>query len=160
MTNEHARADRRGIWLPQLAMIAIVCSSPTLADTPHTLPTWLVGCWESEDGRSLEAWSQDDGETLIGFSSIVSEGKVSFYELMSIRLHGNGQLVFTAYPSNQPGGAFPAVRQSTQGVVFQNAEHDYPQRIRYRRSGEQLVADIALSNGGQQVDFRKASCAK
>ncbi|MEO0425209.1 MAG: DUF6265 family protein [Pseudomonadota bacterium] len=158
MSKQRSRVGLAAHRIPQALILLLVHSAATVAETPPTLPTWLVGCWESEDGRSLEAWSQDDDTTLIGFSSIVSEGKVSFYELMSIRLHEDGQLVFTAYPSNQPGGSFPTVRQEAQGIVFQNGEHDYPQRIRYRRAGEQLIADIALSNGDQQVDFRKSAC--
>ncbi len=143
-----------------MLMLSVMYSAAALADTTRTLPTWLVGCWESKDGSSLEAWSQDDDATLIGFSSIVSDGKVTFYELMSIRLHDGGELVFTAYPSNQPGGSFPAISQDAQAVVFQNADHDYPQRIRYRRAGDQLIADIALASGDQPYDFVKASCSK
>ncbi|MEM9386959.1 MAG: DUF6265 family protein [Pseudomonadota bacterium] len=138
----------------------LVYSGSVQADETLTLPLWIIGCWESEDGSSIEAWSRDDDTTLIGFSSIVSEGKLSFYELMSIRVHDSGELVFTAYPSNQPGGSFPAIGQDAQAVVFQNAEHDYPQRIRYRRSGDQLIADIALTSGEKQYDFIKARCTK
>ncbi len=137
----------------------LLASSLAFSEAAKTLPTWMVGCWISEDGTSLEAWSQDSESTLIGFSSVVRENRVSFYELMSIRLHDDGRLVFTAYPSNQPGGSFPAVDQEKDRVIFENAQHDFPQRIRYRRSDDRLIADIALASGDNEIDFIKTACA-
>ncbi|MEM8984744.1 MAG: DUF6265 family protein [Pseudomonadota bacterium] len=143
------------------AALTLLCITSTASPTEstHTLPTWLVGCWVSADGTSLEAWSQDSDDTLIGFSSIVTDGRVSFYEMMSLRLDDDGRLIFTAYPSNQPGGSFPAVDQDESSVVFQNEAHDFPQRIRYRRADDQLIADIAFASGENQIDFNKTQCA-
>ncbi|MEM1263925.1 MAG: DUF6265 family protein [Pseudomonadota bacterium] len=138
--------------------LLLVLSSASFADATYELPTWLVGCWLSADGTGLEAWAQDSDNMLIGFSSIVTENRVSFYEMMSIRLQDDGNLIFTAYPSNQAGGSFPAVAQSERSVTFQNTAYDFPQRIRYRRDQQRLVADIALANADHQVDFDKDSC--
>ena len=138
--------------------LLLITGGAACADTERELPTWLVGCWVSEDERSLEAWTKDSDTTLIGFSSVVSDNKVVFYELMSIRLGDQGALTFTAYPSNQPGGSFPAVSEEEQAVTFLNEDHDYPQRIRYRRDGDKLLADIARVDGEQQTDFRKTRC--
>ena len=143
---------------PAVAVLLMLTATDVSADMTHALPTWLVGCWVSADTRSLEAWTQDSDDVLIGFSSVVNDNQVVFYELMSLRLDANGELTFTAYPSNQPGGSFPATDQSKDAVVFENANHDYPQRIRYRREDNQLIADIARADGEQKVDFKKTQC--
>ncbi|MEO0616466.1 MAG: DUF6265 family protein [Pseudomonadota bacterium] len=121
------------------------------------LPTWLTGCWISSDGQQIEAWS-DDGEALIGFSSVAVENRTVFHELMSIRRNDQGTLVFTAYPSNQPGGSFPAEQATDNLIVFFNDQHDYPQRIRYQREGDRLFADISRADGSDRRNFVKQRC--
>ena len=153
------RQRRRKLHRTVLAVLTLSLAGCATTPASNTLPAWLVGCWESSDGRSREAWVRDSDDTLSGFSTTVSEGKVSFHELMSIRRFNDSRLVFTAYPSNQPGGSFPAVSQEDDALVFQNSEHDYPQRIRYRRSGDELQADIALADGANQYDFVKTACS-
>ena len=121
------------------------------------LPTWLAGCWVSSDGQQIEAWS-DDGEALIGFSSVVVENRTVFHELMSIRRDDRAGLVFTAYPSNQPGGSFPSESEDDNLVVFLNDAHAYPQRIRYQREGDRLFADISRADGSDRRNFVKQRC--
>ncbi|MEO1320703.1 MAG: DUF6265 family protein [Pseudomonadota bacterium] len=128
--------------------------APTEGDP---LPTWLTGCWVSSDGQQIEAWS-DDGEALIGFSSVVVENRTVFHELMSIRREDRAGLVFTAYPSNQPGGSFPSESEDDNLVVFFNDAHDYPQRIRYQREGDRLFADISRADGSDRRNFVKQRC--
>lgn len=138
-----------GVLLGGCALQAPVQNDP--------LPTWLAGCWISSDGQQIEAWS-DDGEALIGFSSVVVENRTVFHELMSIRRGDQGALVFTAYPSNQPGGSFSAETENDHLVVFFNDAHDYPQRIRYQREGDRLFADISRADGSDRRNFVKQRC--
>jgi hypothetical protein len=45
------------------------------------------------------------------------------------------------------------------GVVFENASHDYPQRINYRPDGRnRLAATISLLDGGRPVEYRWERC--
>ena len=77
---------------------------------------------------------------------------------MSIRRGDQGALVFTAYPSNQPGGSFSAETENDHLVVFFNDAHDYPQRIRYQREGDRLFADISRADGSDRRNFVKQRC--
>jgi hypothetical protein len=47
------------------------------------------------------------------------------------------------------------IRSSTGEVVFENAAHDFPQRIIYKRSGEKMIGRIeGLTNGKLKgIDF-------
>jgi len=38
--------------------------------------------------------------------------------------------------------------------VFENRDHDYPQRIRYWREGEVLMAEISLADGSKPMRWR------
>lgn len=64
----------------------------------------------------------------------------------------------------QRGAAvFPASEVTDSSVVFENAEHDFPQRIGYRRvGGDSLVAWIEGTAGGKarrvEFPYRRAAC--
>ena len=49
-------------------------------------------------------------------------------------------LTFTAYVDGQPPTPFIAI--ASDSAVFENKAHDFPQRVMYRRCGENLCAGI------------------
>ena len=68
-------------------------------------------------------------------------------------------IFFHAEPANQKPADFRAVAFSTEGqtVTFEDRSHDYPQRVRYWRDGETLLAEISQSDGSKAVrwSFRR-----
>jgi len=66
---------------------------------------------------------------------------------------GPGQIAFIAHPSGQSEASFPLVRLSGQEAVFENPQHDFPQRVIYRRDGELLTGRIEGSEGGETKGF-------
>lgn len=127
---------------------------------------WLSGCWaaEGKDAGSGEFWTAPAGGTLLGLSRTVKGDKTVGFEFMQMRVNPEGKLVFIALPSGQKETVFPAVSQTEAAVVFENPQHDFPQRIRYARQGpDQLIARIeGTRSGGQQrsLDFpmRRTTC--
>ena len=70
-----------------------------------------------------------------------------------------GHAVYHAEPSGQSAADFEAKATSDTLVVFENAAHDFPQRIIYRKRGaDSLVARIEGAMGGKSraVDFAYA----
>jgi hypothetical protein len=128
------------------------------ADSSGSSFGWLEGCWVSEDQSSREVWVVDDETSLIGFSIALDAGKVVFYEVLSIRLNGDGSWRYNAHPSGQESAAFVASEPGENSVVFVNPDHDYPQEIRYRRDGNRLYASIALLGGIEPNSFDKVAC--
>ena len=118
---------------------------------------WISGCWASVDGEpgSGEMWTLPAGGTLLGVSRTVKAGKTVAHEFMQIRETGPGQIAFIALPSGQKEASFPLVRLSGQEVVFENPQHDFPQRVIYRRDGDLLTGRIEGSQGGETkaIDF-------
>ena len=71
-----------------------------------------------------------------------------------MRISGDaGGFVFHAEPAGQAATDFQASPGDAvaQGITFVNAAHDYPQRIRYWREGEMLMAEISLADGGKPM---------
>lgn len=118
---------------------------------------WLSGCWASIDGEagSGETWTAPAGGTLLGVSRTVKRGKTVAHEFMQIRETGPGQIAFIALPSGQKEASFPLVRLSGQEAVFENPQHDFPQRVIYRRVGDLLTGRVEGSEGGETkgIDF-------
>ena len=113
----------------------------------------FVGCWQSEDGLAREVWHADPSGWLFGYALNRDEnGQVSFFEQMRI---ADG--VLTVIGPNTDATSFDLVKSDTE-YVFENAEHDYPQRITYYPSPSRLDAEISLLDGSQKVEFKKRAC--
>jgi uncharacterized protein DUF6265 len=74
-----------------------------------------------------------------------------------------GRLVFAASPMGQPPAEFPGVAVSDSAVTFENPEHDFPQRVIYRRAGaDVLVARVeGVRRGsvrGQDFRYERVAC--
>lgn len=126
---------------------------------------WLAGCWEMRSGPMTieEQWMAPRAGTMLGMSRTVSSaGHVSF-EAVLIREDGD-RLAFEAHPAGQPAAVFLSTEMSDSHAVFENAAHDFPQRIvyRYRERADSLHARIEGTRGGNAtgVDFRyrRAPC--
>lgn len=76
------------------------------------------------------------------------------WESMQILPDAQGRPVFWAWPRGAPRSAFPMVSSTATEIVFANAAHDYPQRIRYWREGAALNAEISLIDGGKPMRWR------
>jgi hypothetical protein len=118
---------------------------------------WLAGCWEMHRGTrtSFEMWMPPAGGLMLGASRTVSAGEVVEFERMQLAEQG-GKLVYTALPSGQAEASFTSVAVSDEGFTVENLQHDFPQRIIYRRHGaDSLVARIEGrgKDGTRGVDF-------
>lgn len=51
-------------------------------------------------------------------------------------------LAFVAQPGGRPATAFALKSIDASSVVFENLQHDFPQRIMYRRAGGRLCARV------------------
>ena len=58
-------------------------------------------------------------------------------------------LAYLAQPQGRAPVAFPLAKRDAMSVTFENAAHDYPQRIAYARSGDTLTATISKIDGSK-----------
>jgi hypothetical protein len=109
------------------------------AAEPATIPTrvadlsWLVGLWKLErNGRVVtERWDAPAGNMMLGTSQTVAKEKTVEYEFLLLREDPNGDIFYVAKPARQKEAAFKLVRATARQLVFENPEHDFPQRISY-----------------------------
>lgn len=150
-----------------MALILLGCSQPAPSESEQTIKpatetlhplAAMIGCWESEDGLSREVWSKDPSGWMFGYAlDRDGDNRVKFFEQMRIEIiEGQSQLIVSAR-SNDPV-TFIAGEQISGGIGFENADHDFPQRIVYRPSPGRLDAYISLIDGSQKVEFKKQSC--
>jgi hypothetical protein len=122
--------------LPVVALFALAAPA-SASDLP-----WLAGYWLDCNDKSVsESWIDAGSETLVGTGLTRSFTRTSF-EFMRIAKDAEGKLTFYGSPSGAPAVAFPLKRQGASSVTFENPEHDFPQRVIYRREGDVLHARV------------------
>ena len=133
------------------AMLALALSfTATAQEVSVDQVAWLAGCWTTENAEagSGEHWMPAAGGALLGMSRTVRGGKMVGYEFMRIA-PADGKLIFHAQPAGKPADSFAASKQSANEVVFENLQHDFPQRVIYRfEAPDKLKASIEGTRNG------------
>lgn len=124
------------------------------SDAPE-MPRWMTGAWGHEDkeGWADEYWTPLRGDMMIGASRSGKGETLNFWEQMRIQKEADGAVVFWAVSGDQKPVRFEATVSAENSIVFENANHDYPQRIHYWRDGHELKAEISLIDGTKAVQF-------
>lgn len=76
---------------------------------------------------------------MMGMSRTVNDGNTVEYEHIRLEQLDDGFIRYVALPSGQKEAAFRLAKLQDRVVLFENPEHDFPQRIIY-----QLVAPDSL----------------
>ena len=95
--------------------------------------TWVIRDYKKPGQLLYEWWDLTDDSTLSGLSFLVPEKDTIVLEIMKITLRG-GQLQFEALDQQeQQQGVvnFPALPLGGGRTIFENKQHDFPQRIIY-----------------------------
>jgi hypothetical protein len=93
---------------------------------------WLEGRWEGEkDGVAMEEqWTSLKGGALLGLHRDVKGGRMVSFEFLRIQATPDG-VVYFASPGSRPPVGFALVESAERRAVFENRQHDFPQRILY-----------------------------
>ena len=119
--------------------------------------SWMVGTWsETKDGTTTrEMWMPPLDGAMSGITQTNTGGKLVSIEVASITSEPAG-VTFTARPQGQPPTPFLLKSGKTGEAVFENLAHDFPQRVVYRRCGQDLCARIegTMDGKAQAMDWR------
>ena len=125
---------------------------------------WLVGCWERArpTGRMVESWSAPVDGIMAGMSTSVRDTTRRVLERLRLFYRGD-TLVYEASPARQPMNEFRSTKISAEELIFEDPEHDFPQKITYRRIGaDSLFARVEGDRNGRQqpIDyaFKRVAC--
>jgi hypothetical protein len=154
--------------LCKILLLLFVCTGVAGAQEPKFSVNdlgWMGGCWEASfKGRDItEQWMKPAGQTMLGMGRTVTGGKTVEYEFMQIREDKDGSIYYVAKPSGQAEAAFKLIKLKDREAVFENLEHDFPQRVIYRlQSDGSLFARIEGVSKGQPRGFdyplKRARC--
>ena len=124
----------------------------TSASMTTDVADWLTGCWaEAPDGvGTVEVWINADNRALLALNYRAGE-QLSF-EYLRIDLEGETP-VYVPQPNGQPPTRFVQHEAAPGYVLFGNDEHDYPQRIGYRRTGDEMEVWLSLADGSRRFGW-------
>jgi hypothetical protein len=134
---------------------AVIAAAPLAAQTPargvESL-AWMQGSWAGEkDGVAMEEmWTAPRGGALLGIHRDVKNDRMVSWEFLRIEATDAGIFYF-ASPRSAPPTSFKLVESSAKRAVFENKQHDFPQRISYWLDGAGLHARIEGPQGGKTV---------
>ena len=121
----------------------------------------LAGLWKMESSRGAiyEEWKVQSDHQLAGKSYKINNGDTLVLESVSLFLDGNN-IIYSPVVTNQNKGQavqFTLISGNDQRYIFENKEHDFPQRVIYHLvSKDALHARIEGTKNGKQMgsDFK------
>jgi hypothetical protein len=139
---------------PGLALLLMGQASPpaNVADL-----AWMSGRWETaghNDNLTQEAWSEPRGGVMLGYSRSGTSERTREFEFLRIQAGADGVPVYYAQPSGRPPVAFRLVALNAASATFENPQHDYPQRIRYERQSDTMLATISKLDGSNTMRWQ------
>lgn len=135
---------------------APLCAAGPAVDHPLD---WMSGCWAHERGDTKEVWSAPEGELMFGYGVSKTDGSVTFFEELRIE-EREGGAVYIASPNGGPSTEFIETERTGLSITFENADHDYPQKITYGSNRVALVATISTIDDDKVRSWAMYDCAE
>lgn len=128
-----------------MTLVAALIAVTALQTSPSTIDdlSWMAGYWLSCDGgrEVSETWSDPRGGLMAGITLTVGRSGRASLEFTRIAPVSE-VLAFLAQPGGIPATAFALVKVAPNRAVFENPDHDFPQRVIYARDGDTLTGRI------------------
>lgn len=113
---------------------------------------WLKGTWQQQSAKGIltESWQQLDDSTFVGRSFFVSNGDTVSSETIRLEQR-NEKLYYIPVVADQNEGqpvVFTKTTQEDSRIIFENPEHDFPQKIEYSfQKPDSLIAEVSSVSG-------------
>lgn len=140
-----------------LLLLCVVAAVGALAQSgmnPLHKLAWLAGDWRLQSGSTIieERWTGGEGGMMVGLSRTIRNGSTASFEFLRIESRDGG-VFYVAQPNGGAPTEFRLISSTDTELVFENLQHDFPQRIRYRRTQAGLTARIENAAGTKHEDF-------
>jgi len=130
---------------------ALVLALPVHAQTGNVAALgWMSGTWVHEDARQkvTESWVGPANGMMAAVNLTAYPGGKRSFEFLRI-VEGGESMSYLASPGGRAPVEFKLRELGEKRVVFENATHDFPQRIVYWMDGERLAARVEGTIKGQ-----------
>lgn len=117
-----------------LGSIFLLSSCSTNEETEVNSLKWMLGKWQSstEEGILYEEWKKVNDSTYSGHAyAITPEGDTAFSETAQITAN-KGAITYSVTVNEETTTDFALV-DNQERSVFENVDHDFPQRIIYQK---------------------------
>ena len=137
------------------AALALLLTGQAAAPTSVGDLAWMSGRWVSEQGGrwTEEHWSAPRAGTMMGYSWSGEGETIREYEYLRLQAGEDDEIVYLAQPNGGTGVGFYLSRIAGTSATFENPTHDFPQRIRYVRNGDVMVATISKMDGSNAMSW-------
>jgi len=120
---------------------------------------WLIGLWENKraKGSTFEQWSKASESELKGKSFMIKEKDTIVFENVRLVMQKDGVFYIPMVKDQNNGKEVPfrSTSLSSNEMIFENPEHDFPQKITYVRiTQDSLVAEISGTMNGKAKSQR------
>jgi len=134
------------------AGMVLLLTTASAVNAPAPDFSWLAGHWCLQTGDQLveEYWTRPSANLVIGMGRTVKGGKTVNFEFTRIEIR-DGEIDYIALPEGRQETAFRLTASGADWARFENPQHDFPQRVEYRRNGAGLHAEIAGPGKGKEV---------
>lgn len=116
--------------------------TPSMSTTASSIESlsWLAGCWAGEMKGTFteECWMEPRGGIMTGMNRSVKNSKAVFFEYLRIE-EGPAGLAYIASPLGKPPTVFKLKSCENNTFIFENLDHDFPQRIIYTHTAEDTL---------------------
>jgi hypothetical protein len=134
-------------------------AAPAPAEAPKGVAAlaWLEGQWQSADGKWEACYSSPVGGEILSATKKIEDGKVTLFDFERFR-EVDGVVVLTPFPHGKASVDFKeAASVAPPGgkiAIFNNPEHDFPQRMRYTLTADgHLKIMLMAEKDGRHVGF-------
>lgn len=140
-------------------LLALLVPATLGAQDPPPLRAleFMTGCWQGAlgGGSALEEqFTTATPNLMLGLSRYTRDGMARSFEFHTISAIPTGSRL-VPHPNGRASVPFMEASRGPDHVTWENPQHDFPQRIAYRRiAGDSLVARIELLDGSRAQEFR------
>lgn len=94
---------------------------------------WIVGSWhiDMNDMQMTEIWTKQNDTIFLGHSYIVNQKSDTIFNERVTLFHTPSKTVYSVKVANEPKIDFILGEIKKDTLIFENKEHDFPQRIMY-----------------------------
>lgn len=141
-----------------MSFVVVLCAGVWAQESKPEMSklAWIAGCWSGGGNIQVEEqWTRLAGQSILGVSRTIKEGRTVSFEFMQIRDQVDG-IFYIAQPNGGKAVPFKLVKVNDNAAVFENLEHDFPQRIAYQRQIDgSLLAAIEGDEKGKlkRIEF-------
>jgi hypothetical protein len=145
-----------------LLMLMLACSHEikTKQNPLHDFFAKMPGKWMLENGSTVEKWEKDGNLYKSTVYKVLRKDSIVSERIRIREIDGKIYYEATVRGQNQEKPTlFKLIETSSEKVVFENKNHDFPQKIVYQYTGEdKLTATIlGMMNGKpQKIEFKYA----